>query len=240
MSGMAMVEALMSGMAMVEELFKTFGLHGLVLSGVLAGAITLACLWRPFGANAEREATAGATKAKKKKKQPKVIMCRFCNVEIPDRSYMDAHLAGKRHVKLAACKKPHECWVWIDKTAKAKEEEAEKSASVTPPDDYNEGEWVTAVDAETKKKRARVQVAKQKAAAAAAAANAEAQAPQQQRELRVHRRCDECGIRAREGAIIETDPDDERRAYCTDCWYRYFNPEPEPEAAPTRHVTPWN
>jgi len=94
-----------------------------------------------------------------------------------------------------------------------------------------------------KKRNAASAAAGKKASSATAAPPPAAAAAD--KPLRVHRRCDECGIRVRDGATIVTDPDDERRAYCTACWYAYENPEEasadaEPAAEPRKHVTPFN
>ena len=180
-------------------------------------------------------------------------MCRFCKVEVL-KVHEATHLAGKKHCKLAGNRPPDACWEYVEKVgdrdagepapsaadAAAALREASGDAGV---DNDGGGEWETVATA-ARKKDARAAAAKRRAAAAAAAAEvAAAEQAAQRAPLRVHRRCDECGIRVRDGATIETDPDNENRAYCTECWERWRNPPPpaEDEApAPKPHVTKWN
>ena len=56
--------------------------------------------------------------------------------------------------------------------------------------------------------------------------------------LRRHPRCADCGARARDGATIETDPDDESRGYCLQCWDVFLNPVEEALAAEEPKLLP--
>ena len=173
-------------------------------------------------------------------KPPRVRMCRFCNVEIKSKAFMDGHVAGKKHRKLAEGCSPDACWVWVDKVEEEKPVPTEAPAVVQVVEE--DGSWQV-VDNLAKKRAQKAAAAKkqEQEAKKAAEAAAKAEAP---RALRVHRRCNECGIRAQDGATIETDPDNEAKAYCTVCWDRYYHPEMEPVAAPAaeprKHVTHWD
>lgn len=177
----------------------------------------------------------------------RVRMCRYCEVEVR-REHEAAHLGGKRHQKLAGGVAASACFEWVQKRV-ADDDAAETDLAAAPAlksdadgADAGDDGWETVTAAAKKKDARAAATARRKAAAAAAEAAAVAQAPP--RQLRVHRRCDECGIRARDGATIETDPDNENRAYCTECWDRWSHPPeeaPAAEPAPLRkHVTKWN
>lgn len=170
--------------------------------------------------------------------------------------YEATHLGGKRHRKLSGGDSDGaKCWVWVDRP----EEGAESSAgaperaptaaelaalAAAADNDPFAGAWET-VDAATRKREARVRSSKNrlemdKGKESAAASKAA------ERPLPVHRRCDACGVRARDGATIQTDPDETNRAYCSPCWKAYLHPEMEEEAGapaapePRKHVTKWN
>jgi len=191
----------------------------------------------------QKAKAAAHDKKERKVKLPRVRRCRFCEVEIVSKAFLESHVAGKKHKKLAGSCAPDSCWVWVTKEPAAEPSQEMRAESEAPAaltsevDDAADG-WEV-VDLAAKKKA--------RAAAAAARKRRDAAAPAEEvrQSLRVHRRCDECGIRARDGATIETDPDNESRAYCTACWDRYYNGPPEeaaaaPEAAPKRHVTRWS
>lgn len=194
------------------------------------------------GNHALRAQQVMAPPKEKKPKVPKVRMCRFCEVEVL-RAHEAKHLEGKRHRKLAGEHPPSSCWVFVtkEKVAPPSEPPSAPAATVVDAMDDSGGEWET-VSTAARKREARALAAAQKKAAKGAPAPAAEELPP--RPLRVHSRCNECGVRTRDGATIETDPDDERKAYCTACWSAYLNPqaavEPEPQAEVRKHVTPWN
>ena len=165
--------------------------------------------------------------------------CRFCEVAVPNDAHVAAHLDGKKHRKLAGDATPSQCWVYREVEPAAEKEVA--VAEVAPPASappvvVEEEGWQTVRTAQ--KRRA----PKPPAAKPGKPAGKEDAPPAEARPLRVHRRCNDCGARSRDGAVIETDPDDERKAYCTACWDRYWYGEPaeEPTPEPRKHVTPWN
>lgn len=239
-------------------------LYGTVAIASILALPLLCCLRR--GNNGRAAATKKAQKKseakpkEKPKKMPRVKYCKFCEVEILNKAFMASHLAGKKHKKLAGGATPEECWVWLEKPAPKSPEElaaeqaeaaaaeaARAAAEEAAKQAASDKSWVT-VDAASKKKAARAAAAKRKA-------DEQRQQPPPAEEarqtLRIHRRCNECGIRARDGATIETDPDDDTRAYCSDCWARYLGlgeepssqavaAAPTPSAEPRRHVTKWN
>ena len=225
------------------------------LAGTVACAapvLLLVACRRTRGAASKRKKNKGggggakphkAKPPKKPKPPPKVRICRFCEVEVADAAYMERHLAGKKHRKQAEGVAPDECWVWVEKPVAA----AAEAPVETPPTDgdarlprataatADDGAWQT-VATGAAKRRAAKKPDKNKAAAAPTDAPADAPAP-----LRIHRRCDECDARARDGATVETDPDDESKAYCTECWDRWRTPPPPapapPPPAPKTHTT---
>ena len=231
--------------------------------------------WPNGSSTAKSKRSAGKTSdpgvngKKKKKGLPRVRFCRFCDVEIVSKAFMETHLKGKRHKKLSDGATPEECWVWVEKApAPSAEEAAETAAAAAAAAAAAKAEaardamlasgdsssWVT-VDAVSKKRAARAAAAARRQTAAS---NAEEEARQRladeaaaRHRLRVYKRCDECGAKARDGAIIEADPDVDGRAYCSVCWERYLDPEGVKERerkakevnehqASRRHVTKWN
>jgi len=215
-------------------------------------ATVLACVCLPRRSShpvtvssGQKNPKTAARKVQRQKQKNRARMCKFCGVEVLNKSFIDAHVAGKKHRKLAGDRTPDQCWVWVEREEE-KGDDAQEHADVEPVSANaaaveEDAAWVT-VNAAQKKKEARLAAAARKAAleqekeAVAAAAIVA-----QPRQLRVHRRCNECGVRAREGVTIETDPDDESKAYCTECWDRYYNPQaPEPAPEPMRFVSKWN
>ena len=231
-----------SALADVKEKYGDDGPIYIAISSLLIAVATVAACRRLLSAaqrqrpktkkkstGATEAAKPAAAKPPKKKKIPKVRMCKYCEVPIPSDLFMQAHLAGKKHRKLAGEYTPEECWVWVEKPSEEGKDAEAKEAAPQPPvatDMQDEGTWETVESAASKKAKARVMMKAAKAKQAAAAAAAAAAPPPV--ALRVHRRCNDCGIRARDGATIETDPDNESRAYCTECWAAFLN---HPEAA---------
>ena len=183
-------------------------------------------------------------------------MCKFCEVAIPSKDFMETHLAGKKHKKLAEGCAPDQCWYWVDQTvAEAEEEEriaraAEEKAAAEAARVAAEallaegGDWEV-VDSVSKKKELRAKTAAAKRAGQETASTSTSSAGPA--KLPVHPRCADCGARARDGATIETDPDDERRGYCIPCWEAYYkgfgsgdDPQPEPPKEFKPWVTKWN
>ena len=177
-----------------------------------------------------------------KKNKGRVRMCRFCEVEVASKSFMEAHVAGKKHRKLAGTHKPDQCWIWVEKVnqEEAEPEKTEELPAAPTPEDES---WVF-VDAGTKKKAARIAAAERKAAAATTVIEPTKREEVKQRAP-VHRFCNECKARAEDGATIETDPNDETKAYCSECWDGWYSPpdpvlEVVPTSEPKRIITKWN
>ena len=195
---------------------------------------------------ANKPAQSAGKKAARKDGVVRVRMCKFCEVEVK-REHEAAHLSGKKHQKLAGKVAASACFEWVEKRVEGDDAAAaDNSEPMLAPStaDGSEDGWET-VTAATKKKEARAAAAARRAKASAEQAQAAAASSQPPpRQLRVHRRCDECGIRVRDGATIETDPDNENRAYCVECWDRWRNPVAEAPAAEApevrKHVTKWN
>ena len=241
-------EAWGPALADVKERFGEAAPFYVVASSILVAAATLAVYRRsssnqhqPAKKKLQKAGSEAKPKPPKKKKNQKIRMCKYCEAPIPTDLFMQAHLAGKKHRRLAGEYTPDECWVWVEKPSE-EDKDVEKEAAPQPPttDTQDDGTWETVESAASKKaKAAKAIKAKQKAAAAAAAAAPPS--PKPAAALRVHRRCNDCGIRARDGATIETDPDDETKAYCTECWAAFLN-HPEaaaPASQPAAEIKPW-
>jgi hypothetical protein len=187
---------------------------------------------------------------KKKEKKKRVRMCQFCDIAIPTEAFMATHLVGKRHRKLAGDRPAEACWVWVEVEKEAAETAEEARARLQAEEVEHEalvaaaraaaaqdaGEWEEAGAARKKKAAAKLAAAKKKRQAEAEASKSAttAAAPQ----LRRHPRCADCGARARDGATIETDPDDESRGYCLACWDAFLNAPEEAAAAESSEPAP--
>ena len=200
------------------------------------------------GGKGKGKGAASQEDGAKAKKAPRIRMCKFCDVEVKKGVFQQTHLKGKRHKKLSGGAADDQCWVWVEKAPEASDGPTAPTAAPTAAElaalaaaadtDPYAGEWETVSDA-AKKREARERAAKKRAEEKVAAERA----PKETERLPVHRRCDSCGVRARDGATIETDPDVPTKAYCTDCWDAYLNPQEEVvEAPPTpkKHITKFN
>ena len=232
-----------------EVVDSTFGSGAsvYVASALLATLIAFVVLWRrscTVRTQQRDRAAATGEQATKKKKAPRagqLRMCRFCEVEIPTKSFMETHIAGKKHKKLAGSRRPDDCWVWVPRPES--DSASKEAAPIAAPMKEDDG-WVI-VDAAAKKREARAVAAKRKAEAKLTEAQPEPKPSSMEVPRPRHRFCNGCKARAVDGAVIETDPDDETKAYCSVCWERWYaTPEPEPAAQeaeqPARIITKWN
>lgn len=224
-----------------------------VMSATLGFVVAVLC-WRCSAASYKQGQQKKQPKQKKADEKPKgdapkvkktrVRICKFCEVEIASKKFLEAHVNGKRHKKLAEGCATDQCWVWVEKEPAPTTEAAPTAEAPRAEVEVDDGGWEVVDDA-AKRKAARAAAAAAAAAkkqAAADAAAAAARDEEARQSLRVHRRCNECGVRARDGATIETDPDDQTKAYCSACWDRFYHGEaPAPEPAPIKkHVTRWS
>ena len=188
-------------------------------------------------------------KKKKQKKKVMVRMCKYCEIQIPDEAFVATHLSGKRHKKLAEGIPAEQCWQWVElpdaqeeeaETRRKEEEAAAALAEAAAAAAQDNGEWEEAGAAAKRKRAAKLAAAKKKAQAAKAegAGSAKASGAAPAVPLRRHPRCADCGARARDGATIETDPDDESRGYCLQCWDVFLNPVEEALAAEEPKLLP--
>lgn len=215
-------------------------------AGIATALLTLLLVPRWHSSAAGKQAPpANKQKKPKPKKAPRMRMCKFCNVEIVSKAFMDAHVAGKRHKKLAEDCAPDECWVWVEKPPVP--DEAPVATREHDVDMVMDGSWEGAKTRTTRRyshpalrtaqhPRASIVavVAKPKrgnragvgeAAAARAPRDGRDEARQQGRQrdereeenrrLPRHRWCNGCGTNARYGAVIETDPDDVSKGMCS-------------------------
>ena len=82
-----------------------------------------------------RQLEAQARVAKKRDGRPTVRTCRFCDIPVEADEFMEGHVRGKRHVRLAAAAGVHgtaaeDCWIWCE--APLARPEAEDATALAP------------------------------------------------------------------------------------------------------------
>ena len=218
-------------------------------------------------ARQNKSSSKPATVTVKKSRAGQVRMCKFCEVEIlSKKGFLEAHLAGKRHAKMAGGAK-HECWVWVEKKAEpasaeeqlqAEAEEAAKLAAMAASDASESWQTVSSKPRKAKKVGGSSDASHNEEPEAVrqpghAASQTKPTAGQggsgrgRYGHVTHHKKCNDCGKhRDRDGVTIEADPDNEGKGYCLACWEKFLHP-PEPlqtkkaaEAPPRKHVTHWN
>ena len=257
-----------------ERLGPDAGL-GTAALGMLLMMIVFCCsCYRSVSSRRARQnksSSKPATVTVKKSRAGQVRMCKFCEVEIlSKKGFLEAHLAGKRHAKMAGGAKPHECWVWVEKKAEpasaeeqlqAEAEEAAKMAAMAAMDSSESWQTVTSKPRKAKKVGASSDASHNEELEAVRQPGHAASQPKptavqggsghgrygRYGHVTHHKKCNDCGKhRDRDGVTVEADPDNEGKGYCLACWERFLHP-PEPlqtkqaaEAPPRKHVTHWN
>lgn len=256
-----------------ERLGPDAGLYlGTAALGMLLMMIVFCCsCYRSVSSRRARQnksSSKPATVTVKKSRAGQVRMCKFCEVEIlSKKGFLEAHLAGKRHAKMAGGAKPHECWVWVEKKAEpasaeeqlqAEAEEAAKLAAMAASDASESWQTVSSKKGKAKKVGGSSDASHNEEPEAVrqpghAASQTKPTAGQggsgrgRYGHVTHHKKCNDCGKhRDRDGVTIEADPDNEGKGYCLACWEKFLHP-PEPlqtkkaaEAPPRKHVTHWN
>ena len=274
-----MVQSILSKLATLsvsaaeERLGPDAGLYlGTAALGMLLLMIVFCCsCYRSVSSRRARQKKSSskpATVTVKKSRAGQVRMCKFCEVEIlSKKGFLEAHLAGKRHAKMAGGAKPHECWVWVEKKAEpasaeeqlqAEAEEAAKLAAMAASDASESWQTVSSKPRKAKKVGGSSDASHNEEPEAVrqpghAASQTKPTAGQggsgrgRYGHVTHHKKCNDCGKhRDRDGVTIEADPDNEGKGYCLACWENFLHP-PEPlhtkqaaEAPPRKHVTHWN